>query len=83
MGILSDAIRANSESLAMDLAAFQAEPVRQIELRETEMGLISLAISTMANSKGWECLSGYDRVALAELERRVALWRTPLELTRE
>lgn len=73
MGTLSDAIR-TQEPVAEYLAAFQAEPVRQIDLRDTEMGLIALAISTLANSKGLECLNGFDRVALAELEKRVARW---------
>lgn len=74
MGTLSDAIQANQESVAELLSAFQAEPIRPIDLRDTEMGLIALAIDTLANSKGLECLSGFDRVALAELEKRVARW---------
>lgn len=74
MGTLFESIQAAQESSAEARAAFQAEPIRQIELRDTEMGLIALAISRMANSEGWECLSSYDRVALAELERRVASW---------
>jgi hypothetical protein len=56
-----------------NLQAFQAEPVRQIELRDTEMGLISMAISMMANGKVG-CLSQYDFEALKALEQRVARW---------
>jgi hypothetical protein len=56
-----------------NLEHFQTEPTRQIELRETEMGLISMAISTMANSR-IGCLSQYDYDALKLLEQRVACW---------
>lgn len=56
-----------------NLEAFQAETIRNIELRDTEMGLISMAISIMANSK-IECLSQYDCEALKLLEQRVARW---------
>ena len=56
-----------------NLEAFQAETIRNIELRDTEMGLISMAISIMANSR-IECLSQYDYEALKLLEQRVARW---------
>jgi hypothetical protein len=53
--------------------AFKAEPIRQIELRDTEMGLISLAISQLANGNSG-ALSQYDTEALKALEQRVARW---------
>jgi hypothetical protein len=52
---------------------FRAEPIRLIELRDTEMGLIALAISQLANSQN-QPLSQYDIEVLKELEKRVAIW---------
>lgn len=56
-----------------NLEAFRAEPARTIDLNDTEMGLIAMAISMMANSKVG-CLSQYDYEALKLLEQRVARW---------
>jgi hypothetical protein len=56
-----------------NIEAFKAEPIRQIELRDTEMGLISLAISQLANGSSGS-LSQYDLEALKALEQRVAHW---------
>jgi hypothetical protein len=53
--------------------AFIAEPIRLIELRDTKMGLIALAIGQLANSQN-QPLSQYDTEVLGELEKRVAIW---------
>ena len=60
-------------SAMTNIEAFKAEPIRQIELRDTEMGLISLAISQLANGSSGS-LSQYDVEALKALEQRVARW---------
>lgn len=53
---------------------FDTEPTRKLELRDTECGLIALAVSMLAVGPHLSCLSEYDREALKHLEQRVAHW---------
>lgn len=56
------------------LDRYNAEPTRRLEFRDSELGLIALAIERLASSTEVEALAAGDRLALEFLAHRSARW---------
>jgi hypothetical protein len=56
------------------LDRYNAEPTRRLEFRDSELGLIALAIERLASSTEIETLAAGDRLALEFLSHRSARW---------